>query len=126
MQDSPVEERNGNGRPATRTRTLGLRVSESEFTTLERRAWQSGKTVADWAREALLHEVRDIGPRATQTHIFTELVAIQLVMMNALEPLLRGEKLSRDQVAAIFREVQATKGVRAQEILLKRAQVGEK
>jgi hypothetical protein len=47
-------------------------------------------------------------------------------MMNALEPLLRGEKLSREQVAGIFREVQATKAVRAQELLVKRTQTRER
>jgi mobilization protein NikA len=126
MQDALSLEQNGQTKPATRTRILGLRISESEIAALERKAWQAGKTVAEWAREVLLGELRDAAPRATQTHIFTELVAIQLVMMNAMEPLLRGEKLSREQVASIFREVQATKAARAQEILLKRAQAREK
>ena len=57
-----------------------------------------------------------------QTHIFTEVVAIELAIMNALEPLLRGERLSPEEAAQIFREVQATKAARAQQILLKRSQ----
>jgi hypothetical protein len=61
-----------------------------------------------------------------QNHIFTELVAIELVVMNALEPLLRGEKLSPEQTAQIFREVQATKASRARQILMKRSQSEEK
>lgn len=61
-----------------------------------------------------------------QTHIFTELVAIQMLTMNALEPLLRGETLSREQTAQLFREVQATKAARAQQVLLKRTQLKER
>lgn len=82
-------------------------------------------TVGDWARGVLLEHFRNSGPTATPTHIFTELVAIQLVMMNAFEPILRGEKLTREQIAGIFREVQGTKATRAQEILLKRTRTRE-
>lgn len=112
-------------RRAARNRILSARLSEEEYAGLERRAWEHGMTVGDWARGVLLDHFRNSGPTATSTHIFTELVAIQLVMMNAFEPMLRGEKLTREQIAGIFREVQATKATRAQEILLKRARSKE-
>ena len=38
----------------------------------------------------------------------------------------RGEKLSREQTAQLFREVQATKAARAQQLLLKRTQPKER
>lgn len=122
MQDVVPVEQIENGKPANGSKILGVRISESEYATLERRAWQSGKTVADWAREVLLRNWHGSSPAEMQNHIFTEVVAIELVIMNALEPLLRGEKLSRDETGQIFREVQATKAARAQQILLKRAQ----
>ena len=112
-------------KPGARNRVLSARFSESEFANLERRAWQAGKTVADWAREILLRNWHGSSPAEIQNHVFTELVAVELVLMNALEPLLRGEKLSREQTAQIFREVQATKATRAQQILMKRMQEKE-
>jgi hypothetical protein len=126
MQDVLAVEQNENGKPANKNRILGVRISESEYATLERRAWQSGKTVADWAREVLLRNWHGSSPAELQSHIFTELVAIELVVMNALEPLLRGEKLSPEQTSQIFREVQATKAARARQILMKRSQSEEK
>ena len=126
MQDVLAVEQNENGKPANKSRILGVRISESEYTTLERRAWQSGKTVADWAREVLLRNWHGSSPAEMQNHIFTELVAIELVVMNAFEPLLRGEKLSHEQTAQIFREVQATKAARARQILMKRSQGEER
>ena len=120
MQDVFSIASKGQSKPATRTKILGIRVSDSEFAALEQRAWTMGKTVTDLAREILLNEIQGISPQATQTHIFTELVAVELALMNGLEPLLRGEKLSREQANQIFREVQATKATRAQEILFKR------
>jgi hypothetical protein len=117
---------NGSTRPLARNRILSARFSEAEYADLERRAWSKGMTLGDWARAALLEELRDADLQATQTHIFTELVAVQLLVMNVLEPLLRGEKLSREQVAGIFREVQVTKAARAKELLMKRTQTREK
>ena len=121
-----LSSNNGSTRPVARNRILSARFSEAEYAGLERRAWTKGMTLGDWVREALLEELRDAGPPATQTHIFTELVAIQLLVMNVLEPLLGGEKLSREQAAGIFREVQATKTARAQELLVKRTRTREK
>ena len=51
---------------------------------------------------------------------------IQMLLMNTLEPLLCGEKLTREQVAAHFRQVQTTKAAKAQELLAKRSQKQEK
>lgn len=128
MEDSmaPQALNNGSARPVARNRILSARFSESEYADLEKRAWANGMTLGDWVRETLLDALQTVDPQAVQTHIFTELIAIQMLMMNALEPLLRGEKLSREQTAQLFREVQATKAARAQQLLLKRTQPKEK
>jgi hypothetical protein len=61
-----------------------------------------------------------------EMHIFTELVGIQMLLMNALEPLLRGDKMSQEQLTVLFRRVQTTKAAQAQELLAKRSQNKEK
>ena len=61
-----------------------------------------------------------------EMHIFTELVGIQMLLMDALEPLLRGDKLAQEQVKILFRQVQTTKAAKAQELLAKRSQKQEK
>ncbi len=127
MEESmaPQALSNGSARPVARNRILSARFSEGEYADLEKRAWANGLTLGDWARETLLDALQAVDSQAVQTHIFTELVAIQMLMMNALEPLLRGEKLSREQTAQLFREVQATKATRARQLLLKRTQSKE-
>ena len=57
-----------------------------------------------------------------EMHIFTELVGVQMLLMNALDPLLRSEKMSQEQLAALYRRVQTTKTAQAQELLAKRGQ----
>lgn len=59
-------------------------------------------------------------------HIFTELVGVQMLLMNTLEPLLRGEKMAQDQLTILFRQVQTTKAAKALELLAKRSQNREK
>jgi hypothetical protein len=122
----PHTSSKGSTRPIARNRILSARFSEEEYAELERRAWTTGVTLGDWTRERLLEALQTVDPQAVQTHIFTELVAIQMLMMHALEPLLRGEKLSHEQTERIFREVQATKAARAQQLLLKRTQAKER
>lgn len=109
-----------------RSQNLSTKLTEAEARAIEQAALKAGKSASEWAREVLLRGIHGTDPGAMQMHIFTELVAMELVIMNGLEPLLRGEKMTREQTAQIFREVQATKAARAQQILIKRAQAEEK
>jgi hypothetical protein len=113
-------------RPSVRSRQIGVRLNESEYSELEQIAWKSGQTIADWAHDALLHSLASEALGEMEMHIFTELIGIQMLLMNTLEPLLCGEKLTREQVAAHFRQTQTSKAAKAQELLAKRSQNREK
>jgi hypothetical protein len=117
---------NGSKRPIARTRILSARFTESEYTALESVAWSKGTTLADWVRDVLLHSLEGSSQAQMEMHIFTELVGIQMLLMNTLEPLLRGDKIAPDQLAILFRQVQTTKAAKAQELLAKRSQNKEK
>ena len=72
-------------------------------------------------------DAKDIGSHTQmEMHIFTELVGIQMLLMNTLEPLLRGDKIAQEQLTILFRQVQTTKATKAQELLAKRSQNKEK
>jgi hypothetical protein len=113
-------------RPIARNRILSARFTESEFAALETLAWSKGTTVSDWAREALIRCSGYQGAPSMEMHIFTELVGIQMLLMNALEPLLRGDKMAQEQLTVLFRRIQTTKAAQAQELLAKRSQNKEK
>ena len=83
----------GSKRPLARNRILSARFMESEYAALESFAWSKGTTLADWVRDVLLHSLEDSGQAQMEMHIFTELVGIQMLLMNTLEPLLRGDKI---------------------------------
>jgi hypothetical protein len=79
-----------------------------------------GKVPSEWARDLLLRGAVASSRGEMEMHLFTELVGIQMLLMNALDPLLRGEKMTEEQLAALYRRVQTTKAAQAQELLTKR------
>jgi hypothetical protein len=113
-------------RPLARNRILSARFMDSEYAALENVAWSKGMTLSDWVRGVLLHSLEGPGEGQMEMHIFTELVGIQMLLMNTLEPLLRGDKIVPEQLAILFRQVQTTKAAKAQELLAKRSQNREK
>ena len=84
-----------------------------------------GKAPSEWARDLLLGGAAATVRGEMEMHIFTELVGLQMLLMGTLDPLLRGETRTPDQVANLFRQVQTTKAARAQELLAKRSQKKE-
>ena len=113
-------------RRAARTRTIGVRVTEPEYLALEGEAWRAGKTVADWARDQILSRSPAANGASLQERTLTELVGIELLLINALPPLLRGERIPQERVEALWKQVQATKGRKAQELLGKEPNDEEK
>ena len=113
-------------RRATRTRTIGVRVTEPEYLALEGEAWKAGKTVADWARDQILSRSPATNSASLQERTLTELVGIELLLINALPPLLRGERIPQERVEALWKQVQTTKGRKAQELLGKQPNTEEK
>jgi hypothetical protein len=125
-----AEERETNlrrlrGRVA-RSRSIGTKLTPDEERQILAAAEAEGKAPSEWARDLLLRGVVSSDREEMEMHIFTELVGIQMLLMNTLEPLLRGEKLTQEQLAILFRQVQTTKATQAQELLAKRSRKREK
>jgi len=107
-------------RTEMRVRTASTKVTEAEFAELDAFASHRGQSVSEWIRQTILAEARSQRNSATTAHLFTELVGIQLLLINTLGPLIRGERMTADHLNAILRQVQSTKGRKAQELLAKR------
>ena len=105
-----------------RSQSIGTKLTPDEERQILVAAEADGKVPSEWARDLLLREAVASNRGEMEMHIFTELVGIQMLLMNALDPLLRGEKMTQEQLAALYRRVQATKTTQAQELLAKRGQ----
>ena len=103
-----------------RTQSIATRFTRSEERALLAKAEANGQTLREWARDVLMHVATDESRGEMEMHIFTELVGIQMLLMSALDPLLRGDKMAQEKLAVLYRRVQTTKATRAQEILAER------
>jgi len=101
-------------------------VTEAEFAELDAFASNHGQSLSEWIRQTILAEARSQRNTATTAHLFTELVGIQLLLINTLGPLVRGERMTADHLNAILRQVQSTKARKAQELLAKRLNAEER
>ena len=117
--DTDITFRRIKGRES-RTQSIATRFTRTEEQALLTRAEANGQNLREWARDVLLRVTVDDDRGEMEMHIFTELVGIQMLLMSALDPLLRGEKMAPEQLAALYRRVQTTKATRAQELLAKR------
>jgi hypothetical protein len=113
------------GREA-RTQSIATRFTRAEERALLKRAEACGQNLREWAREVLLHAAIDGSPEQLGRYIFTELVGLQMLLMGSLEPLLSGERLTREEIAVRFRQVQKSKAAQADELLSRRTQTQEK
>jgi len=109
-----------------RTQSIATRFTRAEEQVLRTRAAANGQNLREWARDVLLRGEAGGSRNDMEMHIFTELVGIQMLLMNTLEPLLRGDKIEPQQVSILFRQVQTTKAAKAQELLARRSHKLEK
>jgi hypothetical protein len=117
---------NAGERTELRAKTASTKITDNEFAELEAFASQRGQSVSEWIRQTLLSEVRNPRNSTTTFHVFTELIGIQLLLINTLGPLLRGEKMTAEHLDAVLRQVQSSKARKAQELLNKRLNTEER
>ena len=104
-----------------RTQTVSTKITQEEECELQRVSSAEGKKMGEWVREVLLRAARPNVPAIShEPVVLTEVVGIQLFLMNVLSPLTRGERLSPEQYQNIIKGVQAHKGRTTQELLAKR------
>ena len=100
----------------SRDRTVSTKLTEAEFASIERLAGDRGQWISEWVRDVLLDAVRESEP-LRQKATFAELQAIRLLLINTLEPLLRGEKMTSEQFKELLRYVKNNKRKAAEEML---------
>jgi hypothetical protein len=104
-----------------RTQNLSTKLTEAEERELQQASAAEGKTLSEWAREVLLRSART-GDSSSMpdSMVLTEVVGLQLFLMNVLSPLARGEHLSAEQYQNIVKNVQTNKVRTTQELIAKR------
>jgi hypothetical protein len=122
MGDTVTAQLSNDGltRPSARNRILSARITEAEYTALEKQAWSKGMTLSDWARDQLLGRIERAETDGIAAHVFTELIGLEMLLMGFFSPLLEGRQISAERYQELVRSVQSGKEKRARELLAQR------
>jgi hypothetical protein len=98
-----------------RSITLNTKLTRSEFAEVERYCEARGFGFGEWLRDLVLREIR--GTQGSSLALMGEITAIRLLLVNALEPLLRSEKMTPEQFKEMLRYVKINKRKAAADML---------
>jgi hypothetical protein len=99
----------------SRNQTLNTKLTPSEAAAIVAASQADGKAVGEWLRDLALRELRSDGLRSIA--LMGEIAALRLLLINTLEPLLRGDKMTPDQFKEMLRYVKTNKRKAAADML---------
>jgi hypothetical protein len=117
VQNAPASGRPGRLRGrARRSQSIGTKLTEQEESVILVAAQRAGKVPSEWARDVLVSSARS-RDSLQDSVMFVELQALRLLLVNTLEPLLRGEKMTPEQFKEMLRYVKTNKRKAAADML---------
>lgn len=97
--------------------TLNTKLTELEFAEVERFCEAHNIAFSEWVREVVLREVRDTKDGRSPLPMLGEITGLRLLLINTLEPLLRGERMTPEQFKEMLRNVKTHKRRAAADVL---------
>ena len=101
-----------------RNRTVGSKMTESEYEKLVALAERDGLRLGEWCRAALLAQASTPeGPRpiATEQTLLAEVMALRTILLNALFKLAQGAVLTAEELDRLIARADGERFERAQE-----------
>jgi hypothetical protein len=92
---------------SNRCQSVGTKVTVEEEAALIHSASSEGKFLSEWARETLLRAAEERSYSADV--LMSEVQALRLILINTLEVLLRGDKMTSEQFKEMLRYVKSNK-----------------
>jgi hypothetical protein len=92
-----------------RNRSLNTKLTATEAAAVDAAAGTEGKAVGEWLRDLVLRELGRATSQSQSLAAIGEIAGLRLLLINTLEPLLRGDKMTADQFKEMLRYVKANK-----------------
>jgi hypothetical protein len=97
-----------------RTKSVGTKVSEEQFTALEARAHARKLTLSEWVREALL-KIDEGGVPGNV--LLAEIMASRTILLNLVYSISKGQPMTAEAMQELIKRTDENKAKRAQELL---------
>ncbi|MGD0302336.1 MAG: hypothetical protein ABSE86_35115 [Bryobacteraceae bacterium] len=101
-----------------RTKSIGVRVSESDFARLQTLAEASGKPLGEWCREVLLKVADHPTGTPVEQALLAELIGLRTIVGNLVYAFTSDGRVTREQMASIVERADSTKIKRAIDFLV--------
>jgi hypothetical protein len=121
--DTEMKRRKGTvkGREC-RNHSLNTKLTATEAAAVDAAAESEGKAVGEWLRDLVQRELAEGSGQLQSLAVMGEVAALRLLLINALEPLLRGDKMTAEQFKEMLRYVKANKRKAAEDALVSYAE----
>jgi hypothetical protein len=104
-------------KPASRTKSVGTKVTEAEYARLEACACQEGLSISEWCRNVLLEKGSGDRPKETEKVTLAEILALRTILLNLHFAVARAETITADAMQAIIERADRDKARKAMERL---------
>jgi hypothetical protein len=101
----------------SRNQTLTTKLTPTEAAAVETASRAEGKTVGEWLRDLALRELPGGSCQLPLLPLMCEIAGIRLLLINTLEPVLRGDKMTPEQFKEMLRYVKTNKRKAAADML---------
>ena len=101
----------------SRNQTLTTKLTPTEAAAVETASRAEGKTVGEWLRDLALRELPGSSSQLPLLPLMCEIAGIRLLLINTLEPVLRGDKMTPEQFKEMLRYVKTNKRKAAADML---------
>src|SRR5690242_14739818 len=102
---------------ASRTKSVGTKVTEAEYARLEVCASEEGLSISEWCRNVLLEKAHGDRPTETQKATLAEILALRTILLNLHFAFARAETITADAMQAIIERADRDKAKKAVERL---------
>jgi hypothetical protein len=92
-----------------RTRTVGCKMTESEYERLNTVASGEGMTLGEWVRKELLEQAEGHKGSVIEQTLLAEMLALRTILLNLHFAVAKGEALTGEYMQAIIDRADATK-----------------
>jgi hypothetical protein len=102
---------------ASRTKSVGTKVTEAEYALLEACALAEGVSISEWCRSVLLEKGNGDGPTEAQKITLAEILALRTILLNLHFAVARAETITADAMQTIIERADRDKVKKATERL---------
>jgi hypothetical protein len=96
-----------------RNRTVGCKMSDSEYERLSAVVESEGMTLGEWCREVLLERADGRKPSVIEETLLGEVLALRTILLNLHFTVAKGETITAEGMQAIIDQADAGKAKKA-------------